>query len=196
MKGKYKATPRFLRVILLGLCLAALLSALAVFASRALEKRTYALVYAQEIKQNADEFALSRYLVAAVIHCESGNDKDARSRRGALGLMQIMPETGAWIAEQIGVENYAEAMLLDPASNIRFGCWYLKYLSGRYDDSTKVLAAYNAGPGNVQKWLQNPEYASEGKLMNIPFPETKNYVEKVGYACQKYEELYAEELGG
>lgn len=186
---------RFVRTILIGLALAVLLSAAAYFASRALEKRTYALLYAEEIKACADEYGLSRYLVAAVIHCESGNDKNARSYRGAVGLMQIMPETGAWIAAELGVENYTEEMLLEPAQNIRFGCWYLNYLSERYDDTKKVLAAYNAGPGNLEKWLKNPEYALEGQLVSIPFPETEHYVEKVGYACQRYEALYEEELG-
>ncbi|HMM31961.1 MAG TPA: lytic transglycosylase domain-containing protein [Clostridia bacterium] len=184
----------FTRVILIGLALAVLLSAAAFFVSRVLEKRTYALLYAEEIKKHADDYALSRYLVAAVIHCESGNDKDARSYRGALGLMQIMPETGAWIAEKLGVENFTEDMLLEPEWNIRFGCWYLSFLAKRYDDLTKVLAAYNAGPGNVEKWLNDPAYASEGKLVSIPFEETSNYVEKVSQAIKKYEELYEREL--
>ena len=194
-KRKRISKARFARAVLIGLSLAALLSAVAHFASRALERHTYALMYADQIKACADEYALSRYLVAAVIHCESGNDKNARSYRGALGLMQIMPSTGAWIAAELEVEDYSDDMLLEPAQNIRFGCWYLRYLSERYDDPTKVLAAYNAGPGNVEKWLNNPEYASKGRLTRIPFPETKSYVEKVGYACQKYEELYKKELG-
>ncbi len=184
----------FTRVILIGLALAVLLSAAAFFVSRVLEKRTYALLYAEEIKKHADDYALSRYLVAAVIHCESSNDKDARSYRGALGLMQIMPETGAWIAEKLGVENFTEDMLLEPELNIRFGCWYLSFLAKRYDDLTKVLAAYNAGPGNVEKWLNDPAYASEGQLVSIPFEETSNYVEKVSQAIKKYEELYEREL--
>ncbi|HWS29508.1 MAG TPA: lytic transglycosylase domain-containing protein [Clostridia bacterium] len=195
--SKYKATPRFVRIILLGLALVILLSASAFFVSRVLEKRTYALLYADEIKKSADEFALDRYLVAAVIHCESRNVKDARSYKGAIGLMQIMPETGAWIAEKLNVENYTQAMLWQPAHNIRFGCWYLKYLSDRYGDgdTSKVLAAYNAGPGNVEKWLNSEEYSREGRLTSIPFKETENYVEKVGYAARKYEELYEKELG-
>jgi soluble lytic murein transglycosylase len=177
--------------------LAILLSTAAFFVSRELEKRTYALLYADEIKKSADEFALDRYLVAAVIHCESRNVEDARSYRGAIGLMQIMPQTGEWIAEKLGIENYTEAMLLEPDHNIRFGCWYLKYLSDRYGDGDidKVLAAYNAGPGNVEKWLNSEEYSQQGRLTSIPFKETENYVEKVGYAARKYEELYDKELG-
>jgi soluble lytic murein transglycosylase len=196
-RSKYKASPRFIRVILIGLVLAILLSTAAFFVSRELEKRTYALLYADEIKKSADEFALDRYLVAAVIHCESRNVKDARSYRGAIGLMQIMPQTGEWIAEKLGIENYTEAMLLEPDHNIRFGCWYLKYLSDRYGDGDidKVLAAYNAGPGNVEKWLSSEEYSQQGRLTSIPFKETENYVEKVGYAARKYEELYDKELG-
>lgn len=196
-RSKYKASPRFKWVILIGLVLVILLSTAAFFVSRELEKRTYALLYADEIKKSADEFALDRYLVAAVIHCESRNVKDARSYRGAIGLMQIMPQTGEWIAEKLGIENYTEAMLLEPDHNIRFGCWYLKYLSDRYGDGDidKVLAAYNAGPGNVEKWLNSEEYSQEGRLTSIPFKETENYVEKVGYAARKYEELYDKELG-
>ena len=179
---------------MLALALATVLTAAGFFASRVLEKRTYALHYPDEIRLYADEYGLNRYLVAAVIHCESGNRPAVRSPKGAVGLMQIMPATGAWIAEKLELKGFHEDMLLDPAVNIRFGCWYLSYLNVRYDDEKKVLAAYNAGPGNVEKWLGDAKYSEEGQLVSIPFPETSNYVERVKRAGQKYEELYEREL--
>ena len=109
--------------------------------------------------------------------------------------MQIMPATGAWIAEKLSVPSYTEAMLYEPEQNIRFGCWYLSYLMQKYDGETDLaLAAYNAGPGNVKKWLEDPAYSEAGHLKVIPFAETEKYVKRVNAACGKYRELYEKEL--
>lgn len=171
------------------------MTAAAFLLNRELEKRKYKLSYSEVIIASAGEFGLDRYLVAAVIHCESGNDPSAVSPRGATGLMQIMPDTGAWIAEKMGME-YGEGTLYDPAINVRMGCWYLRYLLDKFDGSrTEALAAYNAGPGNVSKWLEDERYSANGELTSIPFPETETYVARVRRAYDKYMELYEEELG-
>jgi len=138
------------------------------------------------IKKYCDEFSLDehgldKYHVAAVICTESRFKDKAESGKGAVGLMQILPETGAWAAKKIGIDDYTDKSLWKPDVNIRIGCWYLAYLSDMFDDDQqKVFAAYNAGPANVKDWIQN------GKLVNIEHTETKNYVVKI----EKYYEIY------
>lgn len=161
-----------------------------------MEKRKYRLDYPTQIKAYSREFGLDPYLVAAVIHCESGNRPTVVSPKGAVGLMQIMPDTGGWIAEKLGLANYDGAMLKDPEVNIRMGCWYLSYLTDRFGGvRSHALAAYNAGPGNLKKWLEDEAYSQDGVLVNIPFDETSSYVQKVERAYEKYKNLYADELG-
>ena len=178
----------------LRLALAAAMILLAVLiaygVNRSIEKRTYQLVYPELIEQNAQERGLDPYLVAAVIHVESGNRPAVVSARGAIGLMQIMPETGEWIAGKLK-EPYDEETLQEPEQNIRYGCWYLEFLFERFSDPDTVLAAYNAGHNAVRKWLQNSDYSDDGEsLQVIPYDETRNYVEKVRRAYEKYKDLY------
>ena len=104
--------------------------------------------------------------------------------------MQIMPETGEWIAGKLK-EPYDEETLQEPEQNIRYGCWYLEFLFERFSDPDTVLAAYNAGHNAVRKWLQNSDYSDDGEsLQVIPYDETRNYVEKVRRAYEKYKDLY------
>ena len=194
-KRKQRERVRALRIAAVALSLVVLLSALLYFVNRRMEKRTYRLAYAETIRQESAAFGLDPYLVAAVIHCESSGRADAHSPKGACGLMQIMPATGAWIAEKLAIPSFTEEMLYEPEQNIRFGCWYLSYLMQKYDGETDLaLAAYNAGPGNVKKWLEDPAYSEAGHLKVIPFAETDKYVERVNAACGKYRELYEKEL--
>ena len=191
-----KKTPVKKRI---GLILAAVV-ALAVLAftlthivGRVLDKRTYRLAYPALIEQSAEAYALDPYLVAAVIHVESGNRPAVVSSAGAVGLMQIMPTTGEWIAGKLRVEAYEEDSLCDPGMNITMGCWYLRFLLDRYDqDQNHALAAYNAGQGNVDKWLSDPAYSADGVLTNIPYEETDRYVEKVTRTYEKYKDLYTD----
>lgn len=165
------------------------------FANRYLEKRTYKLAYPEEIKASAGEFGLDPYLVAAVIFAESSGNPAAVSPKGAVGLMQIMPDTGDWIAEKLSLADHSTEKLTEASHNIRLGCWYLAYLLDKYGDDREIaLAAYNAGPGNVDKWLGDERYGENGKLTNIPFEETRNYVARVKAALKKYTELYEGEL--
>lgn len=194
-KQRQKARARALYIALASVIGIALLSVAAYFANGWLERRSYSLAYAETITAQSAEFGLEPYLVAAVIHCESGGDPYACSPKGARGLMQIMPATGEWIAGKLGMPDYSEEMLEDAQVNIRMGCWYLSYLLGVYDGNTDLaLAAYNAGPGNVKKWLGDPEYSQDGALVKIPFAETETYVKRVNAAQRKYRELYDEKL--
>ena len=167
---------------------------LGIFINQAILHAKYKLNYQDLIREYADEYDLDRYLVAAVIYTESGFRSDAVSSSGAIGLMQIMPDVGEWIAEKLQVTDYSDAMLRQPSYNIQFGCWLLHTLYEWHGTDEKVvLAAYNAGSGNVNKWLQDSNYSSDGEtLKKIPFPETEQYVVKVQNAYEKYKMLYKE----
>ncbi len=167
----------------------------AITAKNILDRRTYKLLYPDEILACADEFSLDPCLVAAVIQTESSNRAQVVSPKGAIGLMQIMPSTGEWIASKLDVSNYSEERLKEPLLNIRLGCWYIRYLLDKYGGNERMaLYAYNAGPGNVDKWLKDPQYAGINGLENIPYTETADYAIKVQSAKEKYSKLYEKEL--
>ena len=140
------------------------------------------------IRANADKYGLDPAFVCAVIHTESKFREDALSPKGASGLMQITEPTADWIAGQIGVNNYSYSGILDPALNIRLGCYYMRWLLDRYGgDAMLALAAYNAGIGNVDKWLQNPDHSADGSSLDIiPFQETRDFVGRVENAERIY----------
>lgn len=154
--------------------------------------RNYPMKYKETIDAMSDEYMLDPALVCAVIYTESGFDSGAVSVDGARGLMQIMPDTGAWIASKLGDVTYGADRLFEPELNIRYGCWFLNYLFTRFaGDGHKALAAYNAGQGSVDKWLKRPECSSDGvTLMHIPSRETRHYVKKVRAAHDIYLEIY------
>ena len=145
------------------------------------------------LEKYASENHLEKGLVAAVIYQESGYQADAISDRGAIGLMQIMPDTGEWIAEKLN-ETFSEDRLLDPETNVRYGTWYLKFLYDKYDNIQTALAAYNAGPTNVDGWLEDPDLFDGENLVHIPFAETKNYVETILRMKDVYEKMYADKF--
>ena len=154
--------------------------------------RNYPVAYTDLIKIYATEYALDPYLVQSIMRCESSNDPGAVSDVGAIGLMQIMPDTGTWIAHKLDLDDvYTEQMLYDPETNIEFGCWYLRFLNGRFDGNIKqMIAAYNAGHGTVEGWLEDPNYSSNGELTTIPFEDTARYYDKVTAAYENYTTLY------
>ena len=117
----------------------------------------YPVKYLNEIKAAASEFSLDPYLLLAIIKEESRFKPDAVSSAGAEGLMQLMPETGQWILEQMNLDTDLETAIWDPALNIRMGAWYINWLINSYYDGNQVaaLAAYNAGMQNVNYWLQD-----------------------------------------
>lgn len=155
------------------------------------KKLAYPLKYEAYITEYAQANALDPYLVCGVIHTESHFDMEAESRVDAIGLMQIMPDTGEWIAKKMSIKDYSQAKLKDPETNIRMGCWYLKYLMDKFDgDMTLVLAGYNAGPNRVTQWLEDEKYSQDGKLTDIPYQETEEYVKKVQNAKEMYESYY------
>ncbi len=152
----------------------------------------YPVAYTDLIKQYADKYELDPYLVQSIIRCESSNKPDAVSKVGAIGLMQIMPDTGEWIGHKIDPElAYSLDMLTDPAINIEYGCWYLRFLSDRFDGNVmEIVAAYNAGHGSVKGWLEDPRFSENGTLTTIPFEDTAKYYDNVMLAYQNYTTLY------
>lgn len=154
--------------------------------------RNYPVAYTELILQYAGEYELDPYLVQSIMRCESSNDPTVVSEAGAIGLMQIMPDTGTWIAHKLDLDDvYTKEMLYDPESNLEFGCWYLHFLSGRFHGNRKqMIAAYNAGHGSVEDWLNDPRFSENGELLTIPFEQTARYYEKVTAAYENYTTLY------
>ena len=151
----------------------------------------YPLEYEEEILQYSQEFGVDPYFVYAIAATESKFQTKAQSEAGALGVMQIMPDTAAWIAPKIGLE-YTEDLLFDPEANIRMGTWYLSYLSELYQGDTGLMAAaYNAGQGTVSGWIEQGIFTGEeDEVQKIPYEETKNYVQKVKRANEIYKLFY------
>ncbi|MBQ9485743.1 MAG: lytic transglycosylase domain-containing protein [Clostridia bacterium] len=157
-----------------------------------LKTYVYPLGFRQEIFGAAEEFDVDPALVFAVVKTESGFDEKAVSTKGAEGLMQITPSTGEFIAEKLDVNEYDLAIAAD---NVRFGTYYLKYLSEKFYGLKEIAAAYNAGEGTVKGWLKNAEYSSDGiRLTVIPYRETAEYVEKISKSLQIYKKLYGKLL--
>lgn len=152
----------------------------------------YPIGYNSTIKKYAKQYDLDPYLIASIINVESSYNKEAISPKSARGLMQIGPQTGQWASEEIGIEDYSEDKLFDPEINIMIGSWYLDRLKSEFDDNLDhVLIAYNAGSGNLKKWLENEEYCKDGEnLINIPFEETRNYLIKVKRNYKIYSTVY------
>ena len=142
------------------------------------------------IRQQAREKGVDAALIAAVIDTES-KFSDAESSAGARGLMQITPAAAKFIEKQSGGTSFKLTDLSDPEINIRYGTFLLKELLERYEgDEAAALAAYNAGPGNADKWGGAGLSVDE-----IPYPETRAYVELVTERQKQYREKYGSELG-
>lgn len=148
--------------------------------------------YQRMIEKYADKHSVQPELVAAVIRAESKFRPKAVSHRGAVGLMQLMPETANWIAGELGEENITAEKLKDSEFNIRYGTWYLSALLDEFEgNEVLALAAYNAGHGNVHEWMEEHGWKNDFKqIKDIPFAETRKYVEKVLNYRKQFARLY------
>jgi soluble lytic murein transglycosylase len=157
----------------------------------------YPIQYEEDIRLNSEKYGLDPFLIAAIIRVESNFKVDIESKKGAFGLMQLMPDTSEWIVEMGRFSPSHKENLHDPAVSIQLGTWYLNYLHKQYKGNmVAVIAGYNAGQGNVNRWLQTKEW--DGSLENantIPFGETRHYIQRVLYYYNKYYKLYSEEWG-
>lgn len=140
----------------------------------------------------SQQYQLDPYLVAAVTFVESGFDERSVSKKGAIGLMQVMPETGRWIGEQLG-KPIKPGDLLNGETNIQTGTWYLRYLLDDFNqDIPLTLASYNAGRSRVREWLNLKVWNGElSGIHQIPFPETRRYLTKVLRMHRIYRYLYS-----
>jgi len=150
----------------------------------------YPLKYEELINKYAKVYNLRASLVAALIKEESSFNPNAVSSAGALGLMQILPSTGSWIAEKIKYQGFKTEDLLNPAVNIKFGEWYLRYLLDRYEENLDLaLAAYNSGTRKID--LLKGKTIREEDL----FLETSNFIKRVKRSEKIYQKLYGKNLG-
>jgi soluble lytic murein transglycosylase len=151
------------------------------------ERLWYPLRYEQIVRGHADNYSLDPALLAAVIYQESKFKADARSTSGAIGLMQLLPDTAKGIALHTGGSAFRVDDLYDPEINVRYGAWYLRHLLRKYRDERSALAAYNAGQDNVDRWRRNGQ--------EIQFSETRAYVDRVEELKEIYRNAYGSELG-
>jgi soluble lytic murein transglycosylase len=152
----------------------------------------YPLDYEEYIFDSAQETGADPFLVMAIIRQESKFDPDKKSPVGAQGLMQLMPDTVNDIIRDGHFSPAFRDYVFDPATNIRMGSWYIKFLSDRYKGNyVAVIAAYNGGLGNVDKWLRDGTWdGTRQNLEQIKLGETRHYVARVSYYYEKYKQLY------
>ncbi|TCS83560.1 lytic transglycosylase domain-containing protein [Tepidibacillus fermentans] len=160
--------------------------------SRTVWKFMYPIKYEKQIKIYTSKFHVDPYLVLAIIQVETRFQKDKHSPKGAVGLMQIMPETANWIAKRAEFPSEMVQNLHQPENNIAFGSWYLSKMNQQFNGNIyATIAAYNAGPGNVEKWIQQGLWdGSLEHLDRIPFGETRHYVQRVLHFYDRYQWIY------
>lgn len=165
----------------------------------------YPIQYQSLILNAAASNGVDPLLVAAVIRVESKFDTHDVSHAGAVGLMQLMPDTAQWIALRLAdsgafVAGYGQgthnSQLAVPAINIQLGSWYLQYLTKKFDGNrVAAIAAYNAGPKRVQQWLHNDTWNGQlNSIDKIPLGETRHFVDRVFYNFDLYQRIYGNEL--
>ena len=181
----------FLTILASALTVLIALGAWALFGRDRADLSRYPMTYAPEIRAAATEFSLDPAYVASVVLAESSFDAEAVSSAGAIGLMQIMPSTGEWIAGKLD-DAFDVQRLYEPSVNLRYGCWYLRFLLDRYDgDMRTASTAYHQGQGRVDEWLQDPEYSQDGRTLTaISSAVTDTYVSRIMESYEHYKELY------
>lgn len=205
MKGKRKARSRRTKthgrlyswLLLLGVLLVIGFGVWKVWSSDTVQMRfVYMWDYQQDIVTYSKKNNVDPFLVAAIIKNESNFKHDAVSKVGAVGLMQIMPETGRWIAEQMGLENYQDSDLYQTRKNIRMGCWYVGELEHEFQHNLVLLmVAYNAGRGQTHEWMQENGWDYNfNDIKSIPYLDTREYVAKVMQDRDKYYLLYKDRI--
>lgn len=183
---------KFLRKIF---CLLIVLLAVVVGSRYIVKEKFFPYKYQEYVDMYSRQYNLDPLFVLSVIKTESKFDDNAHSHKNAVGLMQITVETGEWAADKMGYSTFSKDDLYDEQYNIKMGCWYLRWLGDMFNNNRDLMvAAYNAGPTNVQNWLNDKEYSSNGReLEYIPFGETKKYVDKVNTYYNVYQYLYGED---
>lgn len=180
---------RLITVLAIFLLLAVLCLTLAHFTDMHFRQRREHAVYSIVLAA-ANTYGVSPAMVLAVIRTESDFHQDALSSAGAVGLMQLLPQTFAYLREEKLNEDLTDNDLWKPQVNIRYGTYYLSYLFSRFGNWQVALAAYNAGEGRVDEWLSDSTLSDGKTLLDIPYPETAHYVTVTLDAYRDYLEKY------
>ena len=158
-------------------------------------KELYPIEYSEYVEKYAKEYDVEKELIYAIIKAESKFDSNAVSTKGASGLMQLMESTAEDVARDLKLE-INEDIIIKPKVNINIGTKYISTLIGKYNNIGLALAAYNAGIGNVDNWIQNGTIKKDGSdIENIPYKETNNYVRKILRDYRIYQELCEKQEG-
>ena len=159
-----------------------------------IQKIIYKREFSESVSKYSEMYDVDENLVYALIKAESNFNQNAKSSKGAIGLMQLMEETAKDVANRIDLEtnqNEISDMLFDSDFNINLGTKYLSILLDRYQNIELSVAAYNAGIGTVDNWIEKGIISQDGSdIENIPYKETNNYVRKILRDYKIYEELY------
>lgn len=154
----------------------------------------YPIKFKDEIRVSSGAFDVDPFLVTAIIRVESNFKPGVSSPKGAFGLMQLMPDTAEWMVEAGHFQSGFLERLEEPTVNIHMGSWYIGQLLKQFGmNSPAAIAAYNAGPGRVEEWLSTEQWnGKRDTIADIPFGETRQYVQKVLYYYEKYRNVYPE----
>lgn len=181
------------KILVCGLIILILIVFLIVFKDK-IQRIFYPKSYEEFVSMYSDEYGVDENLVFAVIKAESNFQEDAVSHKDALGLMQIMKETAEDVARKYNIEidfNNSEREILNVQNNIKIGTKYLAVLLEKYKNIEVAVAAYNAGIGTVDNWIEKEIIKSDGSdIENIPYKETNNYVRKILRNYKIYQDLY------
>ena len=191
---KWQDTVRRSGVILSILILSVLCAFLYQFVWDQFDRSRYPQRFSDEVAEFSVLYGVPEYIIYAVIKVESDFSSNAVSDAGAIGLMQITPDTFDWVS-MLMKRTAEQGMMYDPRTNIEYGTYLLSYLYMKYNRWDTVFAAYNAGVARVDAWLSDEEYADgDGRLIKIPYAETDKYVNKVNDAIRIYKRLYYKNL--
>lgn len=155
----------------------------------------YPIHFKDEIRRHAENNELDPFMVAAIIRVETNYQPSKQSKKGALGVMQIMPDTALWVLEKAKLPEVSlDRINHEPETNIEIGTWYLKELSDQFNGNMiAVIAAYNAGPTRVKTWLKTGVWdGSIDTVSSIPLGETRHYVQRVVHYYEQYTDIYKE----
>lgn len=182
----YKEISRFISIVIT----VALVILLFYFSYSYMMGVAYPFKYKKLVKKAALRHNTDKYLLLAIIREESRFKESSISKKGAIGLMQLMPKTAKWISLKRGLAIDKQS-LFKPAINIDQGSWYYSYLKQRYKRQDLALAAYNSGTSVLDRWLkENPQ----GKIEQFIYPETADFVQRVNKTQEIYEKLYPEDV--
>lgn len=156
-------------------------------------KIIYKNKYIDIVEKECIIYDIDKYLILAMIKAESNFDTNAVSSKKAIGLMQLTLDTANWCAKKLNMDEVSESDLHNPELNIKLGIYYYNYLLERYNDTNTAFAAYNAGMGKIDIWLNDEKYSKDGiKIDTTPYEETNKYITRINNNYKIYKFLYKE----